>query len=402
MSGIRSVPCVLLLVAAMAAATSASIDLTLSSQIVVKGDDVNVRCRVEDFRIGYLLFWWKKQEANRVQIGANDFVEKVVRDTGRYSVDIEQKHNDVIYVLKITDAQPEDSGEFGCSVAQLEDSDVYRALTVVTPVENVRLFSMSANASSEEPSREFVQGDVVNFQEGGSYYFRCIAYGSNPLPDVVFYSGTKDITDFFEREDDADVVGEIPGMQRIVHTSTLTSSKAVVANWQYSGRDLHCTASVVFTDPVSIYVTPVFRFRPKVMCPAVLLSPAYVEGMRLECRVRANPGLDDIVWSWQRVDGTVMTLKHGQKEGYYSVTVEDGETSDEQVIALVMEKVYPQMFRSYSLLAVSSLGYNNASIILEQRSNDEPQIDGATSLRVTSLLCVLFVLALGLGSVRQL
>jgi len=31
--------------------------------------------------------------------------------------------------------------------------------------------------------------------------------------------------------------------------------------------------------------------------------------------------------------------------------------------------------------------------------NDEPQADGATSLRVTSLFCVLFVLAFGLGSV---
>jgi len=37
-----------------------------------------------------------------VQIGANDFVNKVVKDTDRYSVVIEEKHDDVTFILRIT------------------------------------------------------------------------------------------------------------------------------------------------------------------------------------------------------------------------------------------------------------------------------------------------------------
>ena len=36
-----------------------------------------------------------------VQIGSNDFVNKVVKETGRYSIDIEEVHDDVIFILKI-------------------------------------------------------------------------------------------------------------------------------------------------------------------------------------------------------------------------------------------------------------------------------------------------------------
>lgn len=64
--------------------------------------------------------------------------------------------------------------------------------------------------------------------------------------------------------------------------------------------------------------------RPKVICPNKMLSPVNVDGAKLTCIVRANPGVNDLVWSWQRVSGAVMTLREGQTENHYSITVEDG------------------------------------------------------------------------------
>ena len=42
------------------------------------------------------------------------------------------------------------------------------------------------------------------------------------------------------------------------------------------------------------------------------------------------------------------------------------EASDEKLVTLVIEKVFPQMFRSYSLAVCSSLGHGNGSISLER------------------------------------
>ncbi|KAI0208919.1 hypothetical protein LSAT2_006392 [Lamellibrachia satsuma] len=364
-----------LLVTALAAAKSAiSIDMTLSSEVNVKGDDVSIRCQVSEFGVGMILFWWKKQDTDpAVAIGSNNIVNDMVKETGRYNVDIEENHDGFTFILTITGAQPEDSGKFGCSLAHIEGSDIYRRLTVVAPVESVRLFSMPGNASSDEPG--------LGVRSWGCREF--------PRRKQLLLSLYRLRQQRFAR---------CRLLQRHDGHHALVQARRRATSWQYSGRQLRCEAKATSTDPVDVYVTPEFKFRPKVICPNKMLSPVNVDGAKLTCIVRANPGVNDLVWSWQRVSGAVMTLREGQTENHYSITVEDGETADEKVVSLVMEKVYPQMFRSYSLWASSNLSYSNSSIMLVRQST-EVVIDGATSLRVTSLLCLLLVIALSLSAV---
>lgn len=48
----------------LAAKSAISIDMTLSSKVKVKGDDVSIRCQVSEFGVGMILFWWKKQDTD--------------------------------------------------------------------------------------------------------------------------------------------------------------------------------------------------------------------------------------------------------------------------------------------------------------------------------------------------
>ena len=90
----------------------------------------------------------------------------------------------------------------------------------------------------------------------------------------------------------------------------------------------------------TLFLSRLVPVRPKVSCPAAQLSPAFVEGLKLTCTVRANPQSKFVAWSWQKTDGTVMTLKAGETAGSYSAIVEDGVMKPQRNDCIFFSNVY--------------------------------------------------------------
>lgn len=55
----------------------------------------------------------------------------------------------------------------------------------VEPVERIRLFAMPGNDNSQQAIDEYQDGQTVHFETKKIYFFKCVAKGSNPAPEMA-------------------------------------------------------------------------------------------------------------------------------------------------------------------------------------------------------------------------
>ena len=67
----------------------------------------------------------------------------------------------------------------------------------LVPVNQLKLYSVLANGSD---AKEYTNGEKVFFYEGETRYFRCMANGSSPEPELSIMIGEEDISDAFKTQ----------------------------------------------------------------------------------------------------------------------------------------------------------------------------------------------------------
>lgn len=317
-----------------------------------------------------LLTWVKRimgeKGIEETEIGTNKFVNPGFSDTKRYKAALnynKDKPEVIDFILTINNVQPSDSGEIGCKIPT-NNVEVFEKFVVFSPISELVMTSRDLSGSHHMIHAE---GQNVTFQEGERRKFTCQVNGSYPAPKVIITIGNKDITELFVKEEKLLRKGEILGLKALTYETTL-SNDSLEISYEFANKKLQCKAIVDQSpfDPVSQSIlVQLTGFTPKFECGHVHVASLHQSNVQIRCIVKAEPAAEDfkVYWS-EKGENTNASLSQGKTNGHFTAQIEDGESSNEHVMSLVIDRVFTQHFREYIFEAENSLGRTQHKVTL--------------------------------------
>jgi len=379
------------------ASSQVTVNVNLSKDKAQVGDTVTVTCHVTSQSDPIsLITWMKRVEHEEVEIGTNKFVNPNFKGTRRYeaSLQYDKKEPGIItFVLTIKNVQPVDSGNIGCKIPA-NSIEVFKELTVFSPISELVMTSRDLTGTHHMIHAE---GQNVTFEEGERRKFVCRVNGSYPAPEVTITVGKKNITNLFEKKLTLMKSGDVLGLQALTYETTLTNDSLEIS-YEFSNKKLQCKATVPGSsyEPMSQSIlVHLDGFTPKFECSHVHEANLHEANVQIRCVVKAEPAVEDFQVYWlEKGENTSSSLSQGKSDGHLTAAIENGETTNEHVISLNIDRVFSQHFREYVFEAENKLGRTQHKVTLKSEKDRQSKSE---SYRVwASLLLTLILSAIAL------
>ncbi|XP_013379775.1 cell adhesion molecule 4 isoform X2 [Lingula anatina] len=335
--------------AATTVAVSTSPDATSG---LLEGADAQLRCFVNLDLTDYdLKVKWVKEV---------DGVETVITSNGdllvsnsRYSVHRTvgeglQGILDRGYYLNISGVKAVDAGSYFCKAGPRVIQTVLR---VLAPISNLTMASYS-------------NGETVTVDAGTTLDLSCTAMGSTTRPDLEVYVGETAVTKQFSIYQAA-VAFQDEGLTGSTYTATI-SNPTYPINRRDNGKRLACKATVERFPVQTYYIELDVKFPPKVNCESDKQAIRGDSGMKVVCRMTANPNPTEIYWSLP-TDGETVGAQE-MKNGLVATKNLNGDITE---FVLNIDKIDKSHFGEYTIYVKNEKGDDMGRISILEAPNGQ-------------------------------
>jgi hypothetical protein len=306
-----------------------------------------------------------------VSVADNNILVVPFKHISRYVMAYNPLSGDMYeFILTISDAVVEDSGNFTCSTSESDKKMV--SVNVVVPPESVDM----TLGTVDGPMHIISDGVELKFDGGEHRRVICNVHGGNPAPRLRVMAGDTDITNEFivskvtvrEPTNDKGLV--------ILQSSITAEAPSLPMKGVYAGKKIACIAeaAVEGVEPISVgFMAKFSGYKPKIECYDTLISYVHQTNVNITCKVTARPRPEKIYFYYylQHTNSTV-EIQPGMSQGHYRAEILDvSDDEDLFMMVLFIDRVFPQMFRHYYFVADGSFGQTEHAVYLERDQSRE-------------------------------